>query len=169
MRAPKPYANPYLAGAGIGIALLLAVIVAGRGLGASGAFSTVAASSVRAVAPQHALDNPFYSDYAATRPWTDWLVIELIGVMLGAVLSGWLAHRIDFRIERGPSTAARERIALAFGGGALMGVGAKLARGCTSGLGITGGALLSVGSWLFVLAAFAAAYLSAPMLRRVWR
>ncbi|HSL70890.1 MAG TPA: YeeE/YedE thiosulfate transporter family protein [Longimicrobiales bacterium] len=169
MRAPKPYANPYLAGIGIGAALLLALVVAGRGLGASGAFSTIAASSVQAVAPQHGSGNAFYADYALAKPWTDWLVLELIGVLLGAALSGWLARRIDLRIERGPRTGSRERIALAIGGGLLMGIGARLARGCTSGLGITGGALLSVGSWLFVLAAFAGAYLSAPMLRRAWR
>ncbi len=49
-----------------------------------------------------------------------------------------------------------------------MGFGAKLARGCTSGLGLTGGATLSVGSWLFLLAAFAAAYGVAPLLKREW-
>ena len=43
-----------------------------------------------------------------------------------------------------------------------MGLGAVLARGCTSGQALTGGALLSVGSWLFMIAAFAAAYAVAP-------
>jgi len=49
-----------------------------------------------------------------------------------------------------------------------MGVGSVLARGCTSGQALTGGALLSVGSWLFVVGAFAAAYAVAPLLRREW-
>jgi uncharacterized membrane protein YedE/YeeE len=49
-----------------------------------------------------------------------------------------------------------------------MGVGAKFARGCTSGQALTGGALLSVGSWLFIVAAFAAGYLAAPLVRRAW-
>ncbi|MCB1570869.1 MAG: YeeE/YedE family protein, partial [Xanthomonadales bacterium] len=57
----------------------------------------------------------------------------------------------------------------AFGGGALMGVGAMLARGCTSGQALSGGAVLSVGSWVFMLALFASAYLIAPLLRRLWR
>ena len=48
------------------------------------------------------------------------------------------------------------------------GLGAVLARGCTSGQALTGGALLSVGSWIFVLGAFAAAYTVAPLVRRVW-
>ena len=45
---------------------------------------------------------------------------------------------------------------MAFAGGAVMGIGAVLARGCTSGQALTGGALLSVGSWAFMLGAFAA-------------
>jgi uncharacterized protein len=44
-----------------------------------------------------------------------------------------------------------------------------LARGCTSGQALTGGALLSVGSWLFILGAFAAGYAVAPLLRWAWK
>ena len=50
-----------------------------------------------------------------------------------------------------------------------MGIGAVLARGCTSGQALTGGALLSVGSWIFIGGTFAAAYLVAPLLARSWR
>jgi hypothetical protein len=50
-----------------------------------------------------------------------------------------------------------------------MGLGAVLARGCTSGQALTGGALLSVGSWAFMLAAFAAGYAVAPALKWAWR
>ena len=73
-------------------------------------------------------------------------------------------------VERGPRHRAAARdSASAFGGGAVMGLGAVLARGCTSGQALTGGALLSVGSWLFMIAAFAAAYLFAPFVKRAWR
>ena len=34
---------------------------------------------------------------------------------------------------------------------------------------LAGGALLAVGSWIFIGAAFAAAYLAAPFLKRAWR
>jgi uncharacterized membrane protein YedE/YeeE len=50
-----------------------------------------------------------------------------------------------------------------------MGMGAVLARGCTSGQALTGGALLSAGSWMFMLSAFAAAYAAAIPFRRAWR
>jgi hypothetical protein len=50
-----------------------------------------------------------------------------------------------------------------------MGFAARLARGCTSGLALTGGALLSVGAWVFMIALFAAGYAAAPLFRRAWR
>jgi len=57
---------------------------------------------------------------------------------------------------------------MAFLGGALMGYGARLARGCTSGQALSGGAVLSVGSWAFMFAVFAGAYALAYFLRRFW-
>jgi uncharacterized membrane protein YedE/YeeE len=51
----------------------------------------------------------------------------------------------------------------------MMGLGAVLARGCTSGLGLTGGALLSVGSWIFIAAAFAAGYAVSPLVKKAWQ
>ncbi len=49
-----------------------------------------------------------------------------------------------------------------------MGVGAKLARGCTSGQALSGGALLNVGSWAFMMMVFAGAYAIAWFVRRQW-
>ena len=88
--------------------------------------------------------------------------------MLGGALSAFLAGRFRLGIDRGPRTTDRSRLMYAFGGGVIMGLGAKLARGCTSGQALTGGALLSVGSWLFIAAAFAAGYLAAPLFRKEW-
>jgi len=167
-----PYASPYLAGVGVGIVLLLAFVLMGRGLGASGAFSSVVAATVSTAAPSHAAGNAFYARYlggGATNPLKDWLVLEIVGVLIGGVASGYLAGRVRWTTEHGARITDRGRLVNAFIGGAAMGVGAKLARGCTSGLGLTGGATLSVGSWLFVIAAFAGAYTAAPLLRRAWR
>jgi uncharacterized membrane protein YedE/YeeE len=170
--AGRPYASPYLAGMGVGLALLAAFVVAGRGLGASGAFSSAVAAGASAVAPGHAASNPAVADYLTGStgggPLADWLVVELLGVALGGFASAALAGRLRAAVERGPRISARGRLAYAFGGGVVMGVGAKLARGCTSGQALTGGALLSVGSWLFIATAFAAAYLAAPLFRRQW-
>ena len=56
-----------------------------------------------------------------------------------------------------------------FLGGVIMGFAARFARGCTSGQALSGGALLSVGSWVFMMAVFAGGYLMAPLVRRQWR
>ena len=166
MSEPRPYADPYVAGAGLGLVLLASFVVAGRGLGASGAFATSAANLVAAVAPARATANAYFARYLDGDLW---LVLELAGVLLGGFVSALLAGRLRAEVERGPRLSRNARIALAFGGGGLMGAGAVLARGCTSGLALTGGALLAAGSWLFMLAAFAAAYLFAPLLKRAWR
>jgi len=167
----RPYMNPYLAGVGIGTVLLLAFVIMGRGLGASGAFSTAVATGVVVVAPEHAAENVAYEAYLPEGPssfLTDWLFLELVGVTLGGFLSALLAGRFRIAVDKGPRISARGRIGVALAGGFLMGVGAKLARGCTSGQAITGGALLSVGSWIFILTAFAAGYLAAPLVRKAW-
>lgn len=167
---PAPYSNPYLAGVGLGLVLLAAFVVMGRGLGASGAFATSAAGAAAVVSPQRAQSSALFSGYLSADggPWVNWLLFEIAGVAIGGVLSAWLAGRLRFAIERGPRMSPRARLATAFGGGAIMGLGAVLARGCTSGQALTGGALLSVGSWLFMIGAFAAAYVVAPLIRRAW-
>jgi uncharacterized protein len=173
VRAPQSYTSPYLAGVGIGVVLLLAYIVMGRGLGASGAFSSVVTAAVSAAAPAHAAASPYHARYAEAAGaglLRDWLVLEVIGITLGALVSGVLAGRLRWgAVERGPHAGRGARLAYAVTGGAIMGIGAKLARGCTSGQALTGGALLSVGSWTFIAAAFAAAFLVAPLVRRQWQ
>ena len=167
----KPHMNPYWAGFGLGLVLLAAFVVMGRGLGASGAFTTALATTVHAIAPAHAEGNAFYREYlgdGTTNPLKDWLVFEVLGVFVGGFISGALANRLKLSIEKGPRISTFGRLALAFVGGALMGIGAKLALGCTSGQALTGGALLNVGSWAFMMCVFGGAYSLAWFLRREW-
>ena len=169
-RRPAPYANPYLAGVGLGLVLLAAFVVMGRGLGASGAFTSTAAGTTVMMSPAKAQSSALFAGYvnADGGAWTDWLIFEIIGVTIGGAASAWLAGRFRFEIERGPHISRVGRLVAAFGGGGIMGLGAVLARGCTSGQALTGGALLSVGSWLFMIGAFAAAYVVAPAVKRAW-
>ena len=166
--AAARWSDPYLCGVALGLVLLAAFVLCGRGLGASGAFSTVAAAAVASLAPEHTQANPVHRAYLAVPPWRDWLVLELLGVMLGAALSARLAGRWRLGLVRGAACGRGRRIAFALGGGALMGLGARLARGCTSGLALSGGAVLSVGGWTFLIVAFAAAHLASLALRRTW-
>ena len=167
----KPYLNPYLAGVGLGLVLLLAFVLMGRGLGASGGFTSVLTTGVNAIAPDHASQNELYSTYLGDgkrSPMTDWLVIELLGVIAGGFISGFFSGRINRTIEKGPGISNRGRLLLAFLGGTLMGFSAKMARGCTSGQALTGGALLSPGSWIFMISIFVGAYAFAYFIRRQW-
>lgn len=170
-RLAQPYMNPYVAGIGLGLVLLASFVVMGRGLGASGAFSATAAWALNAVAPGYVAGNEFLEPYigdGSTHPLKAWLVFEVIGVFLGALVSGLLAGRMKVMVEKGPRATRRARLWLAFGGGALMAVGAHLARGCTSGQALTGGALLNAGSWAFMICVFGGAYAVAWFLRKEW-
>jgi uncharacterized protein len=168
---PAPYSNPYLAGIGLGLVLLAAFVFMGRGLGASGAVSATVAGLLNFVAPGHAHKLEWLSSYLAegTSPFKEWLVFEGVGVFAGALISGLLAHRAMFVVEKGPRISRRARLLLAFAGGALIAFGAALARGCTSGQALTGGALLNLGSWAFMLMVFAGAYAVARVVRWEWR
>ena len=160
------YADPYLAGVGIGVALLLAFVLAGRGLGASGAFDAAIVAGARTLAPAAAASSPYVAAAEPVPLLRDWIVLEVLGVAIGAFASAALAGRLRMAVDPVPVTGTTGRLAQAFAGGVLMALGARMARGCTSGLGLTGGATLSVGAWLFVVTAFAAAFAVAPLLRR---
>jgi uncharacterized protein len=126
---PRPYSNPYAAGFGLGLVLLAAFVIMGRGLGASGAFSSLVASAVCFLAPHHTAANEFYAEYmgeGTKNPLMDWLVFEVLGVFAGGLLSAALAGRIVKSIERGPSITNRGRLIFAFIGGALMGIGSHV-------------------------------------------
>ncbi len=168
----KEYMNPYWAGFGLGLVLLSAYLLMGRGLGASGAYASFVSWVMNNIAPDHIAENGFFEKYLdplrAPHPLKDWLVFEVIGVMLGGLISGLIAGRIRFSIDRGPQGTITARVALAFAGGVLTAIGAQLARGCTSGQALSGGALLNLGSWIFMMCVFGGAFLTAYFVRRQW-
>ncbi len=153
VRVAQPYSNPYLAGIGLGLVLLAAFVLVGRGLGASGAFNSAIAWLVSLVAPAHARSNEFLGAYLedGTHPLKAWLVFEVAGVLVGALLSGLLAGRVAFGIEKGPRVGVATRLILAFVGGALMAVGAAFVL-VGRGLGASG-AFNSAIAWLVSLVA----------------
>lgn len=166
----RAYANPYLAGVALGLVLLASFVLSGRGLGASGAFASASASVAATFDASSATANRYFARYLADGgSGSDWLVFEVLGVLIGGGASALLSGRWRAEVERGSQLSPGPRLLFAVAGGALMGTGAMLARGCTSGQALSGGALLSAGSWVFMLALFASAYLVAPLVRRLWR
>ena len=168
-RRPE-YWPPYVAGVGLGLTLLATFILMGEGLGASGGFTRYLVALIAWIAPSYAVHSSYWSNYLqpGQSPLIAFLVFELIGVVIGGFVSGWLAGRVRIAVDKGPRISRRMRYALAVGGGILTGYGARLARGCTSGLALSGGAVLSVGAWIFMLAVFAAGFIGAYFMRRSW-
>ncbi|HVO12882.1 MAG TPA: YeeE/YedE thiosulfate transporter family protein [Vicinamibacteria bacterium] len=165
------YLNPYLAGVLLGLVLLAAVVVSGRGLGASGAVKSAVIAAVETAAPAHAARQPFYAEYAtehAGNPLKQWLVFEVIGVLIGGFLSGLVSGRLTWTTEKGPRITSRTRLAFALAGGALFGIGAQFARGCTSGAALSGMAVLATAGFVTMLAIFGTAYAAAFFFRRLW-
>ena len=166
-RDPNRFWNPYLAGVALGLVLLGSFLVMGKGLGASGASLRFGVTALEAVAPAHVAATP---PLAKTLPPLDnWLVFEVVGVVLGGVVAAYTSGRLKLEVLKGPRIGTAARIALALAGGVLMGAAARATRGCTSGQALTGGALLSVGAWAFMLSVFAGGYAAAWFVRREWR
>ncbi len=167
--APAPFWNPYLAGFGLGLVLLAAYLVEGRGLGATGAYSSVAAWLANTFSPEHAQASAIHAKYLARgSPLTSWLFYLLIGTFIGAAVSGLAAGRFSLGVEKGPRLSNGQRLVLALAGGIIAGIGAKIARGCTSGQALTGAAVLNAGSLVFMAAVFVAGYAVAWMARKEW-
>lgn len=165
----RRHMNPYLAGFGLGLVLLASFLVMGRGLGATAASGSVVAWLSGLAAPEWTAANPALKGYFAEPPWVNWTFYLIVGAFVGSWVSAKLAGRIRLRVERGPHLSMQGRLALAFVGGAVAAAGAKLAKGCTSGQALTGGAQLNVGSWIFMFAVFAGAYALAYFVRKEWR
>ncbi len=165
------YLNPYLGGVLLGLVLLSAFFVSGRGLGASGAIKSTIVAAVDAVAPAHTESTKFYQEEAETHgesPLKSWLVFEMMGVVVGGFLSGALAGRLKLKVEHSPKITSKRRLAFALAGGILFGFGSQLGRGCTSGSALTGMGVLSMGGFITMAAIFGTAFALAYFFRKNW-
>ncbi len=165
------YMNPYLAGFLLGLLLIVTVFITGRGLGASGAVKSGVVAIVNTIAPTHTDNTHFYKEYFeehSGNPLKNWLVFEVIGVVIGAFISGLISNRLKFTLEHSPKVTNNIRIITALLGGALFGFGAQLGRGCTSGAALSGMGVLSAGGIITMLAIFGGAYAFAYFFRKLW-
>ena len=124
----------------------------------------LAAAATSIVAPDYVEANAYYGRYLNPdkgKVLFDWQFFLVVGLVLGAFVSAKLAgdhfkETVPALWEKrfGPSRPLR--FAAAFLGGVIMLFGARMAGGCTSGHGISGGLQFAASSWLFFISMFAA-------------
>jgi uncharacterized membrane protein YedE/YeeE len=161
--------SPYLIGVGIGVLSWAAFGIAKDPIGVTTAYSRVA--SLFAV-PLVGADAVAANGYWKSMPLSlDYGVVFLIALFFGALVSALVTG--TFRLETVPKNwrerfggSVGGRFVAAFLGGAVVMYGARLAGGCTSGHGISGGLQLALSSWVFLGVMFATAMLVSAVLFR---
>jgi uncharacterized protein len=167
----RRYLNPYLGGVLLGLVLLAANFVSGRGLGASGAIKSVVVTGMEIVAPAASEASGFVGEFRDSHtgsPMKTWLVFQMLGVVVGGFLSGAFAGRLKLKTEHSPKITANRRLVFALAGGVLFGFGSQLGRGCTSGSALSGMAVLSLGGFVTMMAIFGTAFALAYFVRKNW-
>ena len=101
-------------------------------------------------------------------PLLYYVVFMFVGTFVGGLFSALLASRARIQVERGAASSVGRRLGYALVGGILVGFASRLAQGCTSGQGLTGGALLLSGSLVFLACLFASGYAAAWFVRKQW-
>lgn len=168
---PAKYLNPYIGGVLLGLVLLAANFVSGRGLGASGAIKSAIVTVETTIAPKASEASGFVKEFRQSHsgnPMKTWLVFEMMGVLVGGFLSGAISGRLKFKVEHSPEITSKKRLLLALGGGVLFGFGSQLGRGCTSGSALSGMAVLSLGGFVTMMAIFGTAFALAYFFRKNW-
>ncbi len=168
MPTPRPLWNPYVAGVVLGLGLLASFIATGNGYGVTGA-TTLATAAVAgridpALVAQHTYLHGLF-DAGLNR----WIVWEVVGLAIGALIGSVLAGRFKFQVD-GPTQAGRGlRLVLALVGGVAAGFAARLALGCTSGMGLSGSATLAAAGFLFLIGFFIAGIVFGQLTKGLWR
>jgi hypothetical protein len=158
--------SPYAVGAGIGVLSWVTFGLMGKALGASTTMVRWAGMLESLFRYEHVRQNAYYAKYLVEKPAVDWQMMLVIALPIGALISVLLSK--SRQLESVPPLWAWRfgpgrlvRYTAAFAGGAIMLFGARLAGGCTSGHGISGGLQFGVGSWVFFASFFTAGILSA--------
>jgi len=161
--------SPYIAGLGLGLTLLASFIIVGWGLGASSAFSLLTGVGLGKLSPAYAHRLIYFSQYLNVEaPLLNWVLFEIMGLFAGALVASLAGGNFMVKFDKAEHMSAGTRLVSAFGGGILIGFASRLARGCTSGVALSGGAQLALAGWVFVIAMFVSGFVGAVLFRRLW-
>lgn len=166
----RPLWPPYIAGVVLGLVLILTFILVGNGVGASGMFARFAAVLGDEIAPQITEANAYLGPMVkqGANPLLSWIVFEVLGIALGALLAAIASGRFKLMLEGAHKIGRSPRLMLALFGGVLAGIGSRIASGCTSGIGLSGTAMLGIGGFVFLLTFFVVGLGVSVLMRRAW-
>lgn len=165
----KGYWSPYVAGFGLGLTLLAVFVLMGRGLGASTGLNILTACGLSSVVPSYIGGLKYFANVCEIPSVSgDLNVIMLIGVLGGSFAGASVGEGFKLRLDKGLSIGSGARFAAAIGGGVLIGFATRLARGCSSGLALSGSAFLTVSGWVFLIGMFIGGFIAAGIFRRLW-
>jgi uncharacterized membrane protein YedE/YeeE len=167
-RTVKEFWPPLAAGVALGLVLLLTFLMSGHGLGASGAFTDVVAGAGLTLAPEATRANAYLGPKVADgNPVGSWMTWEVLGVFIGALIAAFMAGRFRVQLDGARSVGTPQRVVRALAGGLLAGFGARVAGGCTSGLGLSGAATLGIAAFVFLALFFATGLIVSRFVRGV--
>lgn len=150
--------SPYLAGAGIGILLCIAMLLSNRPFGCGAAFTGVAGMFEGIFRGRKVVtDKPYFLEFPLRIEW-QWMFVLgiIIGAFISTILSGtfqisWIPPVFTGAFGNSPVL----RVITALIGGILVGLGARWCWGCPSSHGISGIPQLSLASFVAVACMFA--------------
>ena len=161
--------SPYWVGGGIGVLSWITFYFMDKALGVSTSFVRAVGIIGGSFSEQYIRGNEYLTKYLVGKPAFEWQFTLVIALFFGALVSAVLSG--TYRKENVPSlwarrfgTSALRRFTVAFFGGMLVLFGARLAGGCTSGHGISGGLQLALSGWIFLASIFASGIATAFVL-----
>lgn len=164
----KPFWPPLVAGMALGLVLLLTFVWTGHGLGATGATTRFTAWLGLEMAPDALQANAYLGPMVkGGNPLPAWISWQVVGVAMGALVAAFIAGRFRVQLDGARRIGAPKRMATALIGGMLAGFGARVAAGCTSGLGLSGAATLGIAAFVFLGMFFLAGLVVSRLVRGV--
>jgi uncharacterized membrane protein YedE/YeeE len=166
-KAPQEYWHPLVSGLALGVVLLATFVITGHGLGATGFVTRFTAWLGMVVVPTMTQANDYLGGLVEDgQPLNSWITWQVIGLAVGALVSAFMAGRIRVGIDGRKNLGGSLRLWTALVGGVAAGFGARVSAGCTSGLGLSGAATLSLAGFTFMAAFFAAGVVVSYFARR---
>lgn len=167
-RGVKPFWAPWVAGIALGLVLLLTFVLTGHGLGATGATTRATAWLGLVSVPEVTHANAYLGPMVERgNPLSSWITWQVIGVAAGALIAAFMGGRLRVQLDGARSVGSVRRVISALAGGMMAGFGARVAAGCTSGLGLSGAATLGVAAFVFLGLFFATGLIASRLVRGI--